>query len=114
MDLRDDLSVEDDMNRVLRRIGLLEWTALWAPDPSKKVNGQVLSDQKTIIVFSEDPEKARDSFLHEVLEVKFQRYVDNNYVTINGLIKIIEQLRHRDKERMINNLVPLIRHLFAE
>ena len=114
MNLEDKMAVETRMNRTLERIGLSEWTALWAPDPSKKVNGQVLSEQKTIIVFSEDPEKAKDSFIHEVLEVKLQKYIDNEYVTINGLIKIIEQLRHREKERMINDLVPLIRHLFDE
>ncbi len=108
------LSLEDKMNQVLRRIGLAEWTALWSPDSSKEINGQVLAEQKTILVFSEDPEKAQDSFLHEVLEVKLQKYIDNEYVTINGLIKIIEQLRNREKERMINDLVPIIRHLFNE
>jgi len=110
----EDKSLQDKMNMALRRIGLEEWEAIWAPDPSKKVNGQVIPEQKTILVFSEDPEKAGDSFLHEVLEVKLQKYIDNNYETINGLIKIIEQLIHRDKERTINDLVPLIRYLIED
>ncbi|MBA7697392.1 hypothetical protein ES703_106057 [subsurface metagenome] len=107
-------TIENRMDRVLRRIGLKEWTALWMPDASKEINGQVLSEQKTILIFNEDPAKVQDSFLHEVLEVKLQKYIDDDYVTVNGLIKIIEQLRHRHKERMINDLVPLIRHLFDE
>lgn len=106
--------LENKMNRVLRGIGLTEWTALWAPNPSKDINGQVLAEQKTILIFSENPAKVRDSFLHEILEVKLQKYIDDDYVTVNGLIKIIEQLRHRHKERMINDLIPLIRHLFDE
>ena len=49
------LDLEDKMNQVLRRIGLSEWTTLWVPDSSKEVNGQVIVEQKTILVFSEDP-----------------------------------------------------------
>ena len=112
MELKDRMLVENEMNRVLRRIGLEEWTAIWVPDSSKEVNGQVLSDQKTKLVFSEDPEKAKDSFLHEVVEVKLRKLIGNHYDTINGLIKIIQELNHVEKERTINELVPLIQHLF--
>lgn len=108
------MSLETDMNRALGRIGLEEWTVLWVPDASKEVNGQVLSEQKTILVFCEDPEKAKDSFLHEVVEVKIRKLIGNHYNTINGLIKIIQELNHVEKERTINELVPLIRHLFDE
>ena len=112
IDLEDKMAVENGMNRALRRIGLSEWTALWAPDSSKEVNGQVIVEQKTILVFSEDPEKAKDSFLHELVEVKLQKLIGNHYDTINGLIKIIQELNHVEKERTINELVPLLRHLF--
>ena len=109
-----EVDLEDKMNQVLRRIGLAEWTAIWAPDSSKEVNGQVMVEQKTILVFNEDPEKAKDSFLHEVVEVKLRKLIGNHYETINGLIKIIQELNHVEKERTINELVPLIRHLFDE
>lgn len=114
VELKDREILENEMNLALRRIGLLEWKALWMPDPSKEIKGQVIVEQKTILVFSEGPEEAKDSFLHEVIEVKLRKLVGNHYETINGLIKIIQELNHVEKERTINGLVPLIRHLFDE
>jgi len=49
------MSLETDMNRALEHLRLEGWEALWQPDPSQKVNGQVLSKQKVILVFAEDP-----------------------------------------------------------
>ena len=114
MELKHKMNVEAEMNRVLSRIGLSEWEALWVPDSSTKVNGQVITEQKTILVFSEDPEKARDTLLHEVIEIKLKKLIGNHYDMINGLIKIIQELNYVEKERTINELVPLIRHVFDE
>lgn len=106
--------LEDEFNDALLSLGLEGWEAFWCPDPSQKVNGQVLSEQKTIIVFSEDPKKARDVFLHEVIEVKIQPLIAQYQETINGLIKIIERLTYREKERTINDIVPYLRHVFED
>lgn len=114
MELEHKMSVEDEMNRVLNRIGLSEWEAVWVPDSSTKVDGQVIIEQKTILVFAEDPDKARDALLHEVVEIKLRKLIDNHYDMINGLIKIIQDLNYVEKERTINELVPLIRHVFEE
>lgn len=114
MEPKNKMNVEAEMNRVLSRIGLSEWTAVWVPDFSKDVDGQVLIDQKIILVFSEDSETARGSFLHEVIEIKLQKLIGNHIGTMNGLIKIIQKLNYTEKERTINELVPLIRHVFNE
>jgi len=114
MEPKNKMTVEAEMNRVLSRIGLSEWTAVWVSDPSSKVDGQVMADHKVIIVFSENSEKARDTFLHEVIEVKLQNLINNHINTMNGLIKIIQELNYTEKERTINELVPLIRHVFNE
>ncbi len=123
------------MNLALKSLGLEEWTALWEPDSSQKVNGRVIAEQKIIIVFTEDPERAKDVFLHEVIEVKIQPLITQYQETINGLtkiiagltesdkesqetvngfIRIIERLTYLDKERVINTIVPLIRHVFGD
>ena len=131
----DDKSLQDKMNLVLIPLGLEGWKAMWEPDTSQKVNGRVIVEQKTIIVFTKDPEKAKDVFLHEVIEIKIQPLITQYQETINGLIKIIagftegdkesqetvngfiriiERLTYLDKERVINTIVPLIRHVFGD
>ena len=114
MELEDKMTLEIEMNLALLRLGLVGWEAVWHPDPSQKVNGQVLSEQKKIIVFSEDPEKAREILLHEAVEVKIQPLIAQYQETINGLIKIIERLTYRKKERTINEIVPCLRHVYED
>lgn len=106
--------LEDELNDAFLSLGLDGWEAFWCPDPSEKVNGRVLSEQKIIIVFSEDPKKARDVFLHEVIEVKLRKLIGNYIKTVNGMIEIIQDLNHAEKERTIDELVPLIRHVFED
>jgi len=114
VNLKDEIDLESNMNRALIHLGLEGWEAVWHPDPSQKVNGQVLSEQKTIIVFSEDPKKAMDVLLHEIIEVKIQPLIAEYQEMINGLIKVIERLTYREKERAINDIVPYLRHVFGD
>lgn len=114
MNSKDETNLQDELNDALLRLGLVGWEAVWHPDPSQNVNGQVLSEQKTIIVFSEDPEKAREILLHEAVEVKIQPLIAQYQETINGLIKVIECLTYREKERTINEIVPCLRHVYED
>ena len=135
VNLKEDKSLQDKMNRALIPLGLKEWEVIWEPDATQKVNGRVLAEQKIIIVFTEDPERAQDVFLHEVIEVKIQPLITqyqeainglvkilegltdfdkDSQETVNGFIKIMERLIYLDKERMINTMVPLIRHVFDD
>lgn len=123
------------MNMALIPLGLEGWKAMWEPDTSQKVNGRVIVEQKIIIVFTEDPERAKEVFLHEVIEIKIQPLITQYREAINGLIniladltkndkksqktvdgfiRIIERLIYLDKERMINTMIPLIRHVFED
>ncbi len=114
MNSEDETNLQDELNEALLRLGLEGWEAVWSPDPSQKVNGQVLSEQKTIIVFSKDPKKAMDILLHEAVEVMIQPLIAQYQETINGLIKIIERLTYREKERTINEIVPCLRHVYED
>lgn len=135
LNLEEDKSLQDKMNRALIPLGLEGWEVMWEPDSSQKVNGRVLAEQKVIIVFAEDPERAKDVFLHEVIEIKIQPLITQYQETINGLIrmlggltdfdedsqktvdefiKIMGRLIYLDKERVINTMVPLIRHVFED
>ena len=114
MEPKDKMNVETEMNRALSRIGLSEWEAVWVPDSSNDVDGKVIVDQKIILVFSEDSKKAKETFLHEVIEVKLQKLISHHINTINGLIKIIQKLNYIEKERTINELVPFMRHVLDE
>ena len=112
MNLKEDKSLQDELCETLPHFGLDGWKVIWVPDEKQTLGGQVLAEEKTILIFEKVPGKARDSFLHEVLEVKLQKLIGNQIDTINGLIKIIQELNHVEKERTINELVPLIRHVF--
>lgn len=135
MNLKDKTRLQDDMNRALIPLGLEGWEVMWEPDTSQKVNGRVIVEQKIILVFTRDPERAKDVFLHEVIEIKIQPLITQYREAINGLIniladltkndkksqetvdgfiRIIERLIYLDKERVINTIVPLIRHVFGD
>ena len=114
INLEDKMAVETEMNRALPRFGLDGWKAVLIPDEKQKVGGQVLAEEKTILVFEKDPEKARDALLHEVLEIKIQPLIAEYQETINALIKLVERLSYREKERVIKNIVPYLRYVFED
>lgn len=119
MNLEETSDLQDEMNQTLKRLGLGEWTVIFMPGKKHEVNervlnGQVLPKDKTILIFSKDAEKAKDTLLHEFLEIKLQPLIAEYRETSNHLIKVIERLLYREKERTIKDLIPLLRYVYEE
>jgi len=114
VNLEDETKLENEMNKSLHYLGLDGWKVIWVPDEKQKVGGQVLSEERTILVFEKDPEKVKDAFFHEILEIKLQPLIAQNQEIINALIKLIERLNYREKERFIKEILPFMRQLFED
>ena len=114
INLEDKMAVETEMNRALPRFGLDGWKAVLIPDEKQTLGGQVIAKEKTILIFEKDPAKARDILLHEVLEIKIQPLIADYQEAVNALIKLVERLNYRQKERVIKDLVPYLRYVFED
>ena len=109
--MEEDKSLEDELSEVLPHFGLEGWRVVLIPDEKQKVGGQVLAEEKTILVFEKNPEKARDILIHEVVEIILQPLIAEYQETVNALIKLVERLTYREKERVIKDLVPYLRYV---
>lgn len=119
MKLEDKLNLQNEMNQTLRCLGLDGWSVIFMPGKKHEVNGrvlegQVIPDEKTILIFNEDPEKAKATLIHEFIEIKIQPLIAAHQEATNAQIKAIERLLYREKERMIKEMTPLLRHFFEE
>jgi len=114
VNLEAKTNLENELNDVLPHCGLEGWRVVLIPDEKQKVGGQVLAEEKTILVFENDPEKARDTLLHEIVEIKLQPLMAEHEEIENALIKVIERLLYREKEKFIKDLVPYLRYVFKD
>ena len=110
----ENKSLENELKDVLPHFGLEGWKVIWAPDEKQTLGGQVLAEEKTILVFEKDPEKARDALLHEIVEIKLQPLIAEHQEIENSLIKVIERLTYSEKERVIKDLVRYLRYVFEK
>lgn len=108
MSLEDKMRVENEINLALRRLGLTGWSVVWSPDKTQKNDGQVLSDRKTILIFSENPDEAMETLVHEAIEIMMMPTFFHYRTFINYLIEVIEKLTYAEKERSIKRLTPFL------
>lgn len=115
MKLEEKTNVEDRLTIVLNRLGLRDWTVVWDPEQtSDKAQGLVLPKDKIILISDEKLEDACDTLAHEYLEIRLQAMVESRNATINALLKALQEIFYKEKEREIDNLVPLVLKLIKE
>lgn len=103
-------ALEDEMNRALKSLGL-GYRVIWSPDPEAPRRGESLPEERLIIIKDQDPDQAWDTLVHEAVELKLRRVLNPYRRLVNKLIEYIEEETHREKERFIEELVPLLREL---
>uniref|UniRef100_A0A6M3M4F1 Uncharacterized protein n=1 Tax=viral metagenome TaxID=1070528 RepID=A0A6M3M4F1_9ZZZZ len=96
------------MNEASKSLGLSGWEVLWAPDPTQHSRGQVLPESKTIIINDEEPEAARETLLHEALEIKLRPMLKPYRTLVNALIEWAEGQVYESKEKVIEDLLPFL------
>ncbi|MBA7685754.1 hypothetical protein ES703_94182 [subsurface metagenome] len=106
--MKDDTNLEDELNEALRYLGLKDWNVVWAPEPSEKARGLIIPEDKIILISDEKPEAAYDTLAHEYLEIRLQAMVESRNATINALLKALQEIYYKEKERGIDSLVPLV------
>jgi len=102
------------MNHTLQHLGLRNWKALWNPDSSQPIRGQVLPRSQLILVHDEDPDAAKETLIHEALEIKLRGVLRPYREAVNGLIQAFEKVTYQQKEDFLEDLTPLILSAFRE
>jgi hypothetical protein len=98
------------MSKTLKRVGLGNWRVRWLPDPSHPYQGRALPEKLLIEIYNEDAEEAWETFIHEVLEIKFRSALRPYMVLVNKLIEGYQQIVDGEKERFLGELP----HLFGQ
>jgi hypothetical protein len=88
-------------------MGLPEWRVAEKPGCSSSKRGEALPESKLILVYDKDERAARETLLHEVLEVKLRGVTQPYRTLINALLEWADKIAYSEKERAINNLIPL-------
>jgi len=60
------------------------------------------------MISDEKPEAAYETLAHEYLEIRLQAMVESRNATINALLKALQEIYYKEKERGIDSLVPLV------
>ncbi len=106
MKLEDKTKIEKELNMALRYLGLRGWTVVWEPEPSEKARGLILPDERIILISDEMPLDAFETLAHEYLELRLQAMNKAKNATINALLKALQEIYYKEKERGIDSLVP--------
>jgi len=101
------MNIEENMSNVLERVGYKGWTSAWAPGKSSK-RGEVIPRERLIIVYDEDPQRAWETFRHELVELKLRRVLRPYRVLCNKLIEVVEKVTYEEKEAFIKELPDLL------
>ena len=99
--------MERRWNDSLNRLGLRGWTAAWSPGKGSK-RGEILLEERLIVIYDREPAEAWDTFLHEIVELKLRPVLRPYRDFTNALITLIEKLVYAHKERFIDELPDLL------
>jgi len=99
-------TLEKELTQVLPALGLHGWTVIWSPANSPKERGRAMMEDKIILLHDKDREKARETFAHEILEIRMRAIVRPWRVTVNSLIEAMEKIYYEEKERAIDAMLP--------
>jgi hypothetical protein len=102
------MSLEDEMSRTLRRMGLNEWRANWKPGCSSSKRGEVLPESKLIMIYDKDEKTSRETLLHEALEIKIRGVTQPYRSLVNVLLEWADKIVYEQKEKAIDSLLPLL------
>ncbi len=101
-------STEHSFDAVLEHLGLEGWHTHWVPRPCAEKRGEVLPESKLILLYDKSLQNARDTLLHEALEIKFQPMLKPYRTLVNALVGWAEGQIYQAKEKAIDDLIPLL------
>jgi len=87
------------MQNCLNRLGI-DLTVCWRPEPNKSVHGEI--KHGVLLLYDEDEQDAWKTFMHEVLEFRFQQVTQPYRMIVNSLIEVIEKLTYSRKEEFLD------------
>jgi len=114
VNLKDETSLEDELNEALRRLGLRDWTVVWTPGGSEEERGVTYPDTRIIVIHDKDREDALETLVHEFLEVRIKGVIRPYMATVNALLKALEKIYYAEKEETIDGLTPLLLRVLKE
>jgi hypothetical protein len=102
------------MRKTLSKLGLNEWRVAWKPGCSSTKRGELLPESKLILVYDREPEKASETLLHEILELKIRGVTQPYRSLVNVLLEWADKVAYAEKEKAIDSLIPLLQSHLGE
>jgi hypothetical protein len=102
------MDIEEKLNGTIKLLGLSGWTVIWEPSPTQSSRGRILPETKTILIHNNEPEAAMETLLHEIIEIKLRPMLQPYRTLINSLIEWADSQVYREKERVIEDLLPFL------
>jgi hypothetical protein len=95
-----------EVEELLRIFGLGDWKVDFLPNSVTEKEGEILLKNKRILIYcsKEDP-RAKEILLHELLEIKLQKFEQSYISILNVLIEALTKQLYQAKEDTINDLV---------
>jgi len=95
-----------EVEELLRIFGLEDWKVDFLPNSVTEKEGEILLKNKRILIYcsKEDP-RAKEILLHELLEIKLQKFEQSYISILNVLIEALTKQLYQAKEDTINDLV---------
>jgi len=100
---------EDRMNELIRSLGLSGWSVLWEPDSTQPKRGRIIPETRIILVHDKEPEAAMETLLHEALEIKLRPMLNPYRTLVNSLIEWADSQVYREKEKVIEDILQLVK-----
>ena len=83
-----------------------ELGVIWVPKDSSSLSGEVRNE--TIIIYERDPQRARETLIHEFLDYMISSVYKPSVNLLNLLIKGVSEEVYRRKENLVDSLIKLI------
>lgn len=95
------------MNETIKQMSLEGWRAYWKPGCSPTKRGECFLESKLIMVYDLEEKKAKETLLHEALEITIRGVVTPYRTLLNSFIDWADKIAYNEKEKAIDSLLPL-------
>ena len=103
-----EVKLREELERLKRIIGMgYELKVVWMPNAKYDLSGEVKDN--TIYIYEAEEDKALQVLRHELIDYLLTSKIAEPYVKlVNVLVKLIEDIIYRDKERLVESLCKLL------
>jgi len=95
------MSLEEQMNRLLERLGI-PLRAHCLPSDNPKEHSRTILEEQLLMIYDKDEAEAMKSLFHECLEFRLRSLISPYRELVNKLIEAMEQITYKEKEKVLD------------